>query len=733
MSASLAAPILALPKSAHAAFFAAHLKTQPSAYLSLWTNRVALLHFVVVALDLLGSLDVHLPPGSEVRASVVDWVYSLQPSTGPWGGFRGSPALSSLSPDPAMDPPELAATYSALCVLTTLGDSLARVRRGPLLSLLRACIRTQPLSPASSTAPSAPGGSGSGAVVGVWSSPRRVETDARFLYCLCAAATLADRAAVAHASASPDAATAESSPPGATAAAAALVWPGLPALGLARAALRLQTHEGGLSMLPTRDPYTSKGEELHGKRRRWYGGAFAADNDSDDDDNDDDDDNSYKSYVVPGSESSEVAPLDLFPDAPLDVGADGLLLEAHGGATYTGLAALTLALSAAAAATAAPAPAHAPAAAALVRVRARAAAAGARALHWCLQRQGDGRCWDPVSNSYIDPRRAGEDAPNVGNGKDEENEQEEDEEEGPPKHTSGDGFSGRTGKGPDSCYAFWVGAAARIAAGAPTVTAGASVPTVTAVVPTVTAGVPTVTVALPPLPSAEQDGAGSLSSSSSSSSSSLSLSATAAAADPEAPDTLPIGGPSSCKYPSKYPSKYPCEPRSPLSLAAPVRAWLVSECEGCRGGFARDDAHEAEAYHGFLSLAGLALLQEQDGRAPDGDTVSWAGSVGRPGARTVGGGGTVGGPETGAEAEAGARAEAVAGQKGLWELEPFEPVLGLTRRALGLGLPVCAASSATTTTTAAAGTATAAAAAAAAAGEGSTGDLFPPLVPGMHI
>ncbi len=127
---------------AHAAYFRALLHEVPKHYISLETSRATLAYFCASALDLLGESDKLDAP------RIVDWLYSLQlrpPQGGTAkspdraGGFRGAPQLGA--PHCATGAPStseydrahLAMTYSALALLTILGDDLSRVdRKGTL-------------------------------------------------------------------------------------------------------------------------------------------------------------------------------------------------------------------------------------------------------------------------------------------------------------------------------------------------------------------------------------------------------------------------------------------------------------------------------------------------------------------------------------------------------------------------------------------------------------------------
>jgi geranylgeranyl transferase type-1 subunit beta len=161
----------------HIKYFSSCLRSLPSAYDRLDTNRLTLVHFAVHSLDLLGVLPKE-PPNhdrcwteSELnqqtlvdREAIVNWIYSLQlvASEGE-GGFVGGtflgPTESSLSQG------HIAMTYTALCTLVALGDDLSRVDIPRTISSIR------PLQRPDGSFQSVPVGS---------------EHDLRFLYCACA-------------------------------------------------------------------------------------------------------------------------------------------------------------------------------------------------------------------------------------------------------------------------------------------------------------------------------------------------------------------------------------------------------------------------------------------------------------------------------------------------------------------------------------------------------------------
>jgi prenyltransferase beta subunit len=104
------------------------------------------------------------------------------------------------------------------------------------------------------------------------------------------------------------------------------------------------------------------------------------------------------------------------------------------------------------------------------------------------------------------------------------------------------------------------------------------------------------------------------------------------------------------------------------------RAFLTRDCEGHRAGFGRDEESAAEIYHSFYALAGLAIMQGEDGRDACGDVVT-------PDAQS--------GANAGAEARVGAGTEdkdeeaetCELHREEHWRLRPIDPLLGITRRA----------------------------------------------------
>lgn len=93
-------------------------------------HRLALAHFALSALSLLGVLDTKL--SSKDREEAREWIYAQQLST---GGFRGSNSIASTSLDTA----HLINSYAALLSLLLLEDALTGVYEEGLMSFVVAC------------------------------------------------------------------------------------------------------------------------------------------------------------------------------------------------------------------------------------------------------------------------------------------------------------------------------------------------------------------------------------------------------------------------------------------------------------------------------------------------------------------------------------------------------------------------------------------------------------------
>uniref|UniRef100_A0A7S2WN64 Geranylgeranyl transferase type-1 subunit beta n=1 Tax=Rhizochromulina marina TaxID=1034831 RepID=A0A7S2WN64_9STRA len=164
----------------HVRYFKMCISILPHHYTGLDTSRMSLLYFGIIGLDMLGALEEVL--GSR-RQQVVDWVYNCQiPPRAAFQpahcGFRGGPFLGHLyDPDhegaeyavSEYDSGHIAMTYTALAVLLTLGDDLARVHTADIIQAVAALQRED--------------GSFTATLDGS-------ECDMRYLYCACAISTM---------------------------------------------------------------------------------------------------------------------------------------------------------------------------------------------------------------------------------------------------------------------------------------------------------------------------------------------------------------------------------------------------------------------------------------------------------------------------------------------------------------------------------------------------------------
>ena len=167
-----------IQKKLHVKYFQKCLQCLPGPYSSLDTNRLTVAYFCTSALDLLGALD------AVEAAPIVEWIYAQQvvpPADGGaglpaerrggfrGGGYNGAPFAAGGAPSAhALDTAHIAMTYTALAVLTMLGDDLGRVRRAETLAFVRS------LQGADGSFRAYAGG----------------EADMRFVYCAAAICTL---------------------------------------------------------------------------------------------------------------------------------------------------------------------------------------------------------------------------------------------------------------------------------------------------------------------------------------------------------------------------------------------------------------------------------------------------------------------------------------------------------------------------------------------------------------
>lgn len=151
----------------HIRYFAGCLRQLPSAYSTLDTNRLTLVHFCVHALDIMGVLEEQVN-----TVQVIEWIYSLQQQAS--GGFCGGPFVGNnndCTTDESNDGnpyahSHIAMTYTALATLTALGDDLRRVDKEKIIESLSKLQRPD------------------GSFQAVLNMPS--ESDLRFLYCACA-------------------------------------------------------------------------------------------------------------------------------------------------------------------------------------------------------------------------------------------------------------------------------------------------------------------------------------------------------------------------------------------------------------------------------------------------------------------------------------------------------------------------------------------------------------------
>jgi geranylgeranyl transferase type-1 subunit beta len=155
----------------HINFFKMHINILPQAYEgSMNTSRMTALYFSVIGLDMLNALD------NCNKQQIIDWVYAMQvlPEEGQTeetvctGGFRGSThaggpfQCEGCRLFHSYDGGHLAMTYTALCVLLTLGDDLSRVNKHHIIQTIKNLQQ-----PDGSFTPTKEG----------------AETDSRFVYC----------------------------------------------------------------------------------------------------------------------------------------------------------------------------------------------------------------------------------------------------------------------------------------------------------------------------------------------------------------------------------------------------------------------------------------------------------------------------------------------------------------------------------------------------------------------
>lgn len=122
----------------HIQYFFGHLNIVPHHYQTQDLNRMTILYFCVSALDVLGVVESKI--NEKLKSEIIEWIYSQQHEE--LGGFRGSPTYAPLSHCECtrsmfLDSSHLASTYTALAILTILGDNLERVNKPKLISCLK--------------------------------------------------------------------------------------------------------------------------------------------------------------------------------------------------------------------------------------------------------------------------------------------------------------------------------------------------------------------------------------------------------------------------------------------------------------------------------------------------------------------------------------------------------------------------------------------------------------------
>jgi geranylgeranyl transferase type-1 subunit beta len=120
-------------------FFSYNLRQIPDAYSKLDTSRLTLVHFCVHALDLLGVWEEEEHPMSNMKAPIIEWIYSMQITSQDTQeesnvGFKGGDYLGD---QPNYQHGHTAMTYTALCTLRALGDDLSRVDKEGIIRGLK--------------------------------------------------------------------------------------------------------------------------------------------------------------------------------------------------------------------------------------------------------------------------------------------------------------------------------------------------------------------------------------------------------------------------------------------------------------------------------------------------------------------------------------------------------------------------------------------------------------------
>jgi geranylgeranyl transferase type-1 subunit beta len=120
-------------KARHTKYWKRNADLLPEPYTSGDAGRMSMGFFVVAALDLLGVLETVISEPD--RKSWIDWIYSLQITTGGFRGFPGTDLRDRRNKDNSQwDPANLHTSFMALTSLLVLGDDLRRVRRKECLA-----------------------------------------------------------------------------------------------------------------------------------------------------------------------------------------------------------------------------------------------------------------------------------------------------------------------------------------------------------------------------------------------------------------------------------------------------------------------------------------------------------------------------------------------------------------------------------------------------------------------
>ncbi|KAJ1949099.1 Geranylgeranyl transferase type-1 subunit beta [Linderina macrospora] len=164
-----------LNRDLHIRYFKRCLEMLPAAMQSLDATRMTLVQLCLVGLAVFDAIDEALTGDDKHR--MIEWIYAQQVpanannSNTQYRGFRGGSLFGphgQIKYAPA-NCGNLAATYSALCALVLLGDSLERVDKPAIIGAMRQLQQES----------------------GCFSPhPHTTERDPRFIYCACAVAEI---------------------------------------------------------------------------------------------------------------------------------------------------------------------------------------------------------------------------------------------------------------------------------------------------------------------------------------------------------------------------------------------------------------------------------------------------------------------------------------------------------------------------------------------------------------